>query len=156
MRHVSYIFEEKIDTYILCSIVFFFLNLCHLWDYVEKYGTTKQATDDSIIWRMRIACWIAKATETHSEYVILITSPRQQWLRERARYYFYTCISWLVFMHRSCITPEWLRKSGKSISLPSLWVWNRNHELRNKNQEWTLVSRVLLVSQFCDILGNKY
>ena len=23
------------------------------------------------IWRMRIACWIAKATNTHSEYVIL-------------------------------------------------------------------------------------
>jgi hypothetical protein len=23
------------------------------------------------IWRMRIACWIAKATDIHSEYVIL-------------------------------------------------------------------------------------
>ena len=34
--------------------------------------------------RMRIACWIPKATNTHSEYVTLIALPRQQWFRERA------------------------------------------------------------------------
>ena len=28
--------------------------------------------------RMRIACWIPKATDTHSEYVILIAFPLQQ------------------------------------------------------------------------------
>ena len=37
-----------------------------------------------IIWHMRIACWIAKATNTHSEFVMLIVFPRQQGLRERA------------------------------------------------------------------------
>jgi hypothetical protein len=47
---------------------------------VEKYGTAGQATDDNIIQRMRFACWITKATDTHSEYVILIAFPRQQWL----------------------------------------------------------------------------
>jgi len=36
------------------------------------------------IWRLHIACWITKATNTHSEYVILIAFPLQQWLRERA------------------------------------------------------------------------
>ena len=36
------------------------------------------------IWRMRIACWIPKATDTHSEYVILIHFSRQQWLYESA------------------------------------------------------------------------
>jgi hypothetical protein len=35
------------------------------------------------LWRMRIACWIPKATDTHSRYVILITFPQQQWLQER-------------------------------------------------------------------------
>jgi hypothetical protein len=37
------------------------------------------------IWRMRIACWIPKATNTntHTEYVILIAFALQQWLRER-------------------------------------------------------------------------
>jgi hypothetical protein len=35
------------------------------------------------IWRLRIARWIPKATDTHSEYVILIAFPLQQWLHER-------------------------------------------------------------------------
>ena len=33
---------------------------------------------------MRFACWINKATGIHSEYVIFIAFPQQQWLRERA------------------------------------------------------------------------
>jgi len=36
------------------------------------------------IWRMRIACWINKASKTHSEYVILVAFPQQQWLNESA------------------------------------------------------------------------
>jgi hypothetical protein len=36
------------------------------------------------VWRMRVACWIPKAINTHSEYVILIAFPLQQWLQERA------------------------------------------------------------------------
>ena len=39
------------------------------------------------IWRTRIACWIPKATNTHSEYVIFIACPKQQCLHERAQYY---------------------------------------------------------------------
>jgi hypothetical protein len=42
---------------------------------VEKYGRTRQATDDSIIRCMRFACWITKATHTHSEYVITVAFP---------------------------------------------------------------------------------
>ena len=34
--------------------------------------------------RMRIACWISKATDIHSEYVLLIAFLRQQWFRESA------------------------------------------------------------------------
>ena len=34
------------------------------------------------IWRMLVACWITKATNTYSEYVILIAFPLQQWLHE--------------------------------------------------------------------------
>ena len=35
--------------------------------------------------RMRTACWIPKFTNTHthSQYVILIASPLQQWFQER-------------------------------------------------------------------------
>jgi hypothetical protein len=40
---------------------------------VEKYGTAGQATDGNIIRRMRFACWITEATDTHSEYVVLLS-----------------------------------------------------------------------------------
>jgi len=33
---------------------------------------------------MRIARWMTKATNTHSEYVIFIAFPLQQWLHQRA------------------------------------------------------------------------
>ena len=36
------------------------------------------------IWCMHVACWIPKATNTHSEYVMLIAFPLQQWLHEHA------------------------------------------------------------------------
>ena len=49
---------------------------------MEKYGTARQATYDNIIRRMRFACGITKATDTHSEYVILTAIPQQQLLRQ--------------------------------------------------------------------------
>jgi len=73
----------------------FFQKSCRLWDNVEKYCRTGQTTDDNIIRRMCIVCWINKAKDTQSEYVILISFPRQQWLRERAlmlRYTYISCI----------------------------------------------------------------
>jgi hypothetical protein len=50
---------------------FFFFKSCRLWDSVEKYGKAWHATDMTI-WGMCFACWIPKATYTHSQYVILI------------------------------------------------------------------------------------
>ena len=47
------------------------------------------------IWRIRIACWINKATNTHSEYVIFIAFPVQQWLQEHPsvlRYIYIACL----------------------------------------------------------------
>jgi hypothetical protein len=49
----------------------------------ERYGTARQATDNNIIRRMRVSCWITKATNTRSEDIILTAFPRQQCLRER-------------------------------------------------------------------------
>ena len=51
---------------------------------MEKYDTARQLRDDNIIWRMRIACWINKATNTPSDYVTFIVFPLQQCLHERA------------------------------------------------------------------------
>ena len=49
------------------------------------------------IWRMRIACWIPKATDTHSECVIFIVFPLEQWLHERASMLRHTYIACLVY-----------------------------------------------------------
>jgi hypothetical protein len=48
------------------------------------------------IWRMRIACWIPKDTDTHSECVMLIAFPQQLCLQERASMLRYTYIAVLM------------------------------------------------------------
>jgi hypothetical protein len=49
------------------------------------------------IWRMRIACWVTKATNIHSDCIIVIAFPRQQWLHESASVLLYAFIACLVF-----------------------------------------------------------
>ena len=71
-----------------------------LWDNVEKYFRAGQAT--GTIWRMSIACWIHKATNTFSENVALIAFALQQWLHERASMSRYTYIGCLVTTWRLC------------------------------------------------------
>ena len=63
---------------------------------MENYGRAAQATDDSIIRRMYFACWITNATDTQSEYVIVIAFAQQQWLHEHAAVFHYTYIACLV------------------------------------------------------------
>ena len=48
------------------------------------------------LWRLRMAYWLPKATDTRSEYVTLIASPLQQWLQERASILRHTYISSLA------------------------------------------------------------
>jgi hypothetical protein len=47
--------------------------------------------------RMRFECCVPKATNTHSEYVILISLPLQQWLHEHASVLHYTYITCIVY-----------------------------------------------------------
>jgi len=49
---------------------FFFEN--RAVDEVMWKNTVDPGRPQVTIWRMRISCWITKATNTHSEYVILI------------------------------------------------------------------------------------
>jgi hypothetical protein len=48
------------------------------------------------IGRMRIACCIPKATNTHSEYVMYTAIPQQQWLHERTSVLRYTYLPVLL------------------------------------------------------------
>ena len=72
---------HNIITHILCSVAFLENRAVYeiMW---KKCCTTGKETDDNTIRRMRIACWIPKATNTHSEYVIVVAFPSQQWLNE--------------------------------------------------------------------------
>jgi hypothetical protein len=45
------------------------------------------------ILRMRIACWIGKATNTHSEYAIRAAFPLQHWLHECTSVLRYTYVA---------------------------------------------------------------
>jgi len=63
---------------------------------VEKYGTARQAIDDNITQHMCIACWITKVTDTHTQYLILIAFPWQQWLHECASMLCYTYTVYLI------------------------------------------------------------
>ena len=62
-----------------------------------KCGTAGQATDDYTTRLTLFACWIPKATNTHSEHVTLIAFPLQQWLYERLNVTLYVhCMSCFI------------------------------------------------------------
>jgi hypothetical protein len=71
-------FVEKIETHILCSITFFFENRA-VYEIMWK-NVVQPERPQMKIWRMRIACRIPKATNTLSEYVVLIAFLLQQCL----------------------------------------------------------------------------
>ena len=57
------------------------------------YSRTPQLT----IWRMRISRWVPTVANTHSEYVVLIDFPPQQWLYDRNSMLRYTYIACLLY-----------------------------------------------------------
>ena len=52
------------------------------------------------IWHMRVPCWIPRASNTHSDCVIRIAVPGQQWLNEHpsVRRYTYSALSVLLVL----------------------------------------------------------
>ena len=77
---------------------------------MEKRCRVGEATDANITGRMRFAYWITKATNTYSEYVILIAIPWQQWLRGHASTIRYTYTAYFVehtFEHGTYSIQEW-------------------------------------------------
>jgi hypothetical protein len=114
MRNVS---EKVVDK--IKSTRFMSNNFSPETRTVNKHGRAGQASDDYIIRRMRNACWITKATDTHLEYVIvLIAFPRQHWLRERLsmlRLYVH-CL--LFFCCRSCLSEVDLESNSEE----NFWI----------------------------------
>ena len=108
-------FTVKIKTHFLFGN-FFFENPAVYETMWENAVERDRPQMDNIIWRMRIASWIPKATNTHSQYVIFIASPLQQWL--------YFRVSMLRFTYIVCLV-----KATSSA------------DCRNLKKEWRLFKR---------------
>ena len=78
---------EKIKTRILCSVTLPLPSPPQkkyhaVYEIMWKTFVGPERPQTSI-WRLRISCWINKATNTLSECIILIAFPLQQWFLER-------------------------------------------------------------------------
>jgi len=94
MRNVSHrSSRENQITQIVFSKAFFFKKKTL---YEIKWKSVVQTERPQItIWRMRTSCWVPKATNTHSAYVIFIAFPLQQSLHELTsvlRYMYIACL----------------------------------------------------------------
>jgi len=65
-----------------------------IYENVENYCVLYRP--QMTVCRIRIACWVRGATNTHSEYIILFAFPLQKWLHECTSLLRYTCIACLV------------------------------------------------------------
>jgi len=65
---------QKIKTHFVFSNFFLSKNRAvyeKMWENIVERGRPQMS-----IWRMRIAYWITKATDTHKEYTIITAFPR--------------------------------------------------------------------------------
>ena len=96
MKNVSDKSYREKSKHILCSVIFFFENRAVyeiMWKNIVERGRTQMT-----LWGMRIACWIPKATNTHTHSVciIFVALPLQQRVHERTSLLRYTYIACLV------------------------------------------------------------
>ena len=82
MKNISDTVVQKIKTPISCSTNIFRKSAVYeiMWNILSS---RPQMTT----WPMRIACWISKATQAHSEYVLFITFALKQWLHGWATFF---------------------------------------------------------------------
>jgi len=81
MTDVSDQVSRQNKTHIFC-LINVYRKSCRLWDNVKNMVQPDRPR--KTIWRVRIACWITKATKTHPQYIILTAFPLQQLVHERA------------------------------------------------------------------------
>jgi hypothetical protein len=84
-----------------------FRKLCGLWDNAKKIIVEPDRSQMKI-WSLRFECWVPKATNTQSEYVIFISFPLQQWLQQRASMLRYECIACPVYCVCKFASPHFL------------------------------------------------
>jgi len=77
---------EQIKTHILFLTLFFFEN--RALNEITCKNIAQPDRPQMTIWRMCMACWIPKATNAHSEYVIFTAFPMEQWLDMNVRQFY--------------------------------------------------------------------
>jgi hypothetical protein len=83
--------QEKIKTHFIFNKCFSKIVLFEImWKNIVELGRPQMT-----IKCIRVACWIPKATNTHSQYVILMAFLLQQWL--------HTLTSVLHYMYIACL-----------------------------------------------------
>jgi hypothetical protein len=86
MRNVTGKVAEKIRTHALCSILPTTPQNYAIYEIMQKNNARLNRLQMKIQC-MNIACWIPKATNTHSEYVILIVFPCNNCCMNVPQYY---------------------------------------------------------------------
>jgi hypothetical protein len=103
---------EKIKTHIECSNPPPPENRA-VYEIMRK-NMVERGRPHMTVWRMRIAVWIPKATNIHSEYVRINAFARQKWLHERASMLRYTYSACLVRLYTDiCV----IRAYDKAITI---------------------------------------
>jgi hypothetical protein len=127
---------QKIKTHTLCSIIFSPEN-CAVYEIMWK-SIVQPDKPQTIMWRMRCACWIPKPN-TQPQYVICIDFPLQQWLHKCVSVLRYSYITELVKFSQWCgvhspgMTPRhWV--VGSRCFETMYW----SHLQWSKCQKWTL------------------
>jgi len=82
-------FVEKIESHVMFNHA----------AYVTCKNDVEPGRRQMTIWRMHMACWKTKATDTCSLYVILIAFPLQQWLHVYASVFSYVTACQVLYFH---------------------------------------------------------
>jgi len=88
IKNISGRVVEKIKIQILFPINIFFKNRA-VYEIMWK-NSTEPSRPQMTMWRMRLACWVPKDTDVHSEYAIFIAFLLLQWWHERVSMLRYT------------------------------------------------------------------
>ena len=111
--------RENQNTQVRFSNFFFSENLV-VCEIMWKNMLQPDGPQMTVIRRRRTTCRITKATDMHSEYVIRVAFPLQQWSHERASVSFYTCIACLFFLGGGSYIQYSSSKQRSEISLYSI------------------------------------
>ena len=111
-----------------------------MWKYAVGPGSPQMT-----IRRMRTACWVPKLINTHSEYVIFIDFPLQQWLFERAsmlRLYEHCLPCFIHFLQNygQC-------HDGRFKRVRCIWCGSIMHNARAFQQNLNFILTIIIRSQ---------